>query len=67
MEVPEIDVLERYQVVLDGFSLQRIFWLIESNIRRSDGYLSRTGIRNLEELQKKIVENMKKVKGGLNG
>lgn len=67
MEVPEIDFLSYYQVELDGFSLQRVLWLIESNIRSSDGYLSRFCIRNLEELRKKIIENMKKVKGGLNG
>lgn len=66
MVVPEIDLLGVYQVELDGFSLQRVLWLIEFNIRSSDGYLSRTGIMNLLELRKKIIENMKKVRGGLN-
>lgn len=29
MEVPLLDALERYQMEFDGFSLQRIFWLID--------------------------------------
>ncbi|HHX80376.1 MAG TPA: hypothetical protein GX692_04880 [Acholeplasmataceae bacterium] len=57
MEVP-IDVLKRYQIELDGFSLQRILWLIDSSIRREQGYLSRFAIKSLEELQQKIIENI---------
>lgn len=61
-----IDVLKNYQIEIDGFSLQRILWLIDSSIKREQGYLSRLQIKSLEELRKKIIENMKKVRGGLN-
>ena len=55
-----IDVLKNYQIEIDGFSLQRILWLIDSSIKRetsSKGYLSRFAIKSLEELQQKIIEN----------
>lgn len=53
-----IDVLKSYHLELDGFSLQRILWLIASSIKREQGYLSRFQIKTLEELQQKIIENI---------
>lgn len=53
-----IDVLKSYHLELDGFSLQRILWLIASSIKREQGYLSRFAIKSLEELQQKIIENI---------
>lgn len=53
-----IDVLKSYHLELDGFSLQRILWLIASSIKREQGYLSRFQIKSLEELQQKIIENI---------
>lgn len=53
-----IDVLKNYHLEIDGFSLQRILWLIDSSIKREQGYLSRLQIKSLEELQQKIIENI---------
>lgn len=55
-----IDVLKSYHLELDGFSLQRILWLIASSIKREQGYLSRFQIKSLEELQQKIIENIQR-------
>lgn len=55
----QFDLTASYNVQLDGFSLQKILWLLDSDIKRnSDGYLSRFAVDNLMQIKNKILNNM---------
>lgn len=55
----QFDLTANYKVSLDGFSLQKILWLLESDIKRnSDGYLSRVAVESLQQIKSKILNNM---------